>query len=73
MINSLSALCTFLLISLVGIIGLMTGRTSGIVQGLYGSMMLFEGVGSYILVGLIAFIVAVIITLICIRYKEKNK
>lgn len=73
MINSLFAFCTFLLFSLVGIIGLMTGRTSGVVQGSYGAMMLFEAAGSYVLVGLISFTLAVIITLICIRYKEKNK
>ena len=51
----------------------MTGRTSGVVQGSYGAMMLFEAAGSYVLVGLISFTLAVIITLICIRYKEKNK
>ena len=37
-----------------------------------GSMMLFENAGAYVLVAIIAFVAAVIITVLCIRYHNKN-
>lgn len=43
-------------------------------EGMYsGSSLLFEGAGGYVLVAVIAFTAAVITTVLCIRYKNKNK
>jgi len=38
-----------------------------------GSTMLFDGVGGYVLVAVISFIAAVIITVICIRLQKKHR
>ena len=38
-----------------------------------GTMMLFENVGGYVLVGVISFTAAVIITVISIQWKKKQK
>ncbi len=39
----------------------------------YGAFMLPNEAGGYILVGVISFAVAVIVTLICLRYRGRNK
>ena len=42
--------------------------------GMYsGSTLLFEGAGGYVLVAVIAFTAAVITTVLCMRYQNKNK
>lgn len=47
---------------------------SGGTAGMYsGSTLLFEGAGGYVLVAVIAFTAAVITTVLCIRWKNKNK
>lgn len=50
------------------------GMANGIgTAGMYsGSMMLFENVGAYVLVAVVAFTSAVIITVLCMRYRKKN-
>ncbi|MBQ1321816.1 MAG: hypothetical protein IIY53_09300 [Solobacterium sp.] len=49
-----------------------TAHSSG--AGMYsGSALLFEGAGGYVLVAVIAFTAAVITTVLCMRYKNKNK
>lgn len=42
------------------------------VPGLYGATMLSEDAGGYVMVAIIAFSVAVVITVLCIRYREKK-
>ncbi len=73
LINALSALCIILSLSLVGVIGAMTGGSWAAVSGLYGTMLLYEDAGGYVLVGIITFAVAVIITTLCLRYRENLK
>ena len=72
LIGSLFSLCMILSTFLVGIIGNMAGGGQRIATGLYGSMLMYENVGSHVLVGVISFSAAVVITVICIRNKEKN-
>ena len=72
LIGSLFSLCVILSAFLVGVIGNMAGRGQCIVTGLYGSMLMYENVGSHVLVGVISFSAAVGITVMCIRNKEKN-
>ena len=38
-----------------------------------GAMMLFENVGGYVLVGVISFVAAVLITVMSIRWKKKQE
>lgn len=70
---SLSAASMMLFASLVGLSGIYGGGHRGSVPGLYGSTLLYEGAGGYVLVGVIAFTVAVVITVLCIRHKAKQK
>lgn len=42
-------------------------------NGFTGNSMLSADIGGYVLVAVISFIAAVLITILCIRYKEKNK
>jgi hypothetical protein len=68
----LSSTCAVLIVCLVGIIASFGATGSGDVVGLYGASLLFSGVGGYVLVGLICFIAAVVITLGCISYHRKS-
>lgn len=49
------------------------GGAPGAVQGMNGATMLLENAGGYVLVGLVSFIAAVVITVLCLRAKEKSK
>lgn len=59
------------LVLLVVIIPLAGGR-GGSVPGFYGSTLLFDGAGGYVLVCVVSFMVAVVVTLLCIRGKKKK-
>lgn len=69
----LSMLCLMLTVSLTGTIGAFGGQGQGSVTELYGATMLFEDMGGYVLVGVLTFVAAVAITVLCIRYREKGK
>ena len=70
----LSLLCAVLTFSLIGAIGTLTGGGQcGTVPGFYGAMLLYEDAGSYVLVGVLSFAAAVVITVLCIRSREKIK
>lgn len=73
LIASLFGLCAVLSIFLLGAIGSMVEGGSYIGRGFYGSIMMYEDVGSHVLVSVISFTLAVAITVACIRYREKNK
>ena len=53
--------------------GHFPGRSPGAVQGLNGATMLLENAGSYVLVGVICFIAAVVVTVFCTRLRKNNK
>ena len=46
-------------------------RTPGVstVAGSYSAVLLRDGAGAYILVGIAAFVLGVVVTMLCIRYK----
>lgn len=73
LITKMSALCLVLMGSLVKVILARSGGGQGYVTGLYGTTMLFEDAGGYVMVGVITFIIAVVITVLCIRYLERRK
>ena len=50
-----------------------SGSSPGTVQGMNGATMLLENAGGYVLVGVLCFIAAVVITVLCIRSRGKAK
>jgi len=51
-----------------------TGSGSGTAgTSAYGALMVSDEAGGYVLVGVLSFIVAVIVTLICIKIADRNK
>lgn len=69
----LSAICVLLSVTLVGLTKTLDGWEQADLSGLYGSMLLHEDAGGYVLVGVLAFSVAVVITVFCIHFREKSK
>ena len=72
-LSALGGLCAALLLALVGGGVSMGGGGLGAVQGMYGATMMLPGAGGYVLVGIVTFIAAVVITVLCIRHREKNE
>lgn len=68
----LSALCMALSAFLVGTVHTTAGQTQITAQGMYGSILLHENAGGYVLVGVISFATAVMITVLCIRLRERE-
>lgn len=68
----LSALCTALSAFLVGTVHTAAGQTQITARGMYGSILLHEDAGGYVLVGVISFATAVMITVLCIRLRERE-
>ena len=67
----LSVLCTLLFLSLVGATGIMQSQPIN-VTGMYGAILLHEDAGGYVLVAVISFTVAVVITALCIKFRKKG-
>ena len=72
---ALSASCAVLCLGLIGVIGLLSGRSSSVtVDGLFGSSSLLgSDVGGYVLVALTSFSLAVIVTLLCLHRKRSSQ
>ena len=68
----LSVLCTLLFLSLVGATGIMQSQPIN-VTGMYGTILLHEDAGGYVLVAVISFTVAVVITALCIKFRKKGQ
>ena len=68
----LSALCTALSAFLVGAVHTAAGQTQITARGLYCSILLHEDAGGYVLVGVISFSTAVMITVLCNRLRERE-
>ena len=69
----LSALCLLLFASLVEALTAFTGFDHSAALSMYGSILLYEDAGGYVLVGVISFIAAVVITVLCIKYRDWKK
>ena len=68
----LSVLCTLLFLSLVGTMGIMHSQPIDI-TGMYGAILMHEDAGGYVLVAVISFTVAVVITALCIKFKKRGQ
>lgn len=67
----LSALCALLFLSLAGALGTVQIQPMD-AAGMYGAILLHEGVGGYVLVAMTAFVLAVVIVTMVIRWKKRN-
>lgn len=67
----LSVLCTLLFLSLVGAMGIINQPIN--VTGMYGTILLHEDAGGYVLVAVISFTVAVVITALCIKFRKRGQ
>ena len=71
-IYRLSALCMTLFLSLVRMVGAVRGQPME-APGMYGTILLHEDAGGYVLVGVAAFAAAVVLTVACMRLHEREK
>lgn len=72
-ITALYAACTLLSAALVGAADTFAGPKQAALSGMYGSMLLHEGAGGYVLVGVLTFSAAVVLTVVCIRFRGKDR
>ena len=72
-IYGLSAVCMLLFAAMIEAAGLVIGQGETAAQGIFGAMLLRRDAGGYVLVGVISFTEAVIITVLCIKYRKRNK
>ena len=52
--------------------GIMQSRPIN-ATGMYGTILLHEGAGGYVLVAVISFTVAVVITALCIKFRKREQ
>lgn len=68
-IDSLFSLSIMLSAFLLASIGCLAKQGLSSVPGFYGAMLMYEDAGSHVLVAVVSFITAVIITAVCLRYR----
>ena len=71
-VYGLSAACMLLFAALVQAEGMAIERGQTSAWGVFGAMLLREDAGGYVLVGVICFIAAVVVTVFCTRLRKKN-
>ena len=71
-IYGLSALCMLLFVALMQTAGTVIGPGQPEAWGVFGAMLLREDAGGYVLVAVVSFAAAVVITALCFRLKSKE-
>ena len=69
---SLSVACILLCAVLTQAAGMVVGSGQTAAQGIFGAMLLREDAGGYVLVAVVSFAAAVVITALCIRLKNRE-
>ena len=72
-ICGLSAMCMLLFAALMQTAGMVIGQGQAAAWGVFGSMLLREDAGGYVLVGVVTFAAAVVLTAVCMRLHEHEK
>lgn len=72
-IYGLSAACMVLFTFLAGTLHVVAGHTQMAAQGMYGSVLLYKDAGSYVLVSVVSFVLAVAVTLCCIKLRDRER
>ena len=70
---SLSAACMLLCAALTQAADALIVRGQTAAQGIFGAMLLREDAGGYVLVGVVCFATAVVITALCFRLRSREK
>ena len=70
---SLSAFCLMLFTALAGAADALIVRGQTAARGMFGAMLLREDVGGYVLVAVVSFAAAVVVTVFCTRLRKNNK
>ena len=70
---SLSAACMLLCAVLTQAAGTVVGPGQTAAWGVFGAMLLREDVGGYVLVAVVSFAAAVVVTVFCTRLRKNNK
>lgn len=71
-VYGLMALCVLLGAAIVETAGLASGPGQSAAQGAFGAMLLRENAGGYVLLGVISFAAAVVLTVVCIRLQDRK-
>ena len=69
---SLSAFCLMLFTALAGAADALIVRGQTAAWGAFGAMLLREDAGGYVLVGVVCFAAAVVITALCFRLRKRE-
>ena len=70
---SLSAFCLMLFTALAGAADALIVQGQTAAWGVFGAMLLREDVGGYVLVAVVSFAAAVVVTVFCTRLRKNNK
>ena len=71
-IYGLSAACMLLFAALMQAAGTVVGPGQTAAWGVFGAMLLREDAGGYVLVAVVSFAAAVVITALCFRLRSKE-
>ena len=71
-IYRLSTACMLLCTVLMQAAGMIIGKGQTATRGVFGTMLLREDAGGYVLVAVISFAAAVVITALCFRLRSKE-
>ena len=69
---SLSAACMLLYAALMQTAGTAVGQGQTAAWGVFGAMLLREDAGGYVLVAVVSFAAAVVITVLCFRLRKRE-
>ncbi len=70
---SLLAACMLLCVVLTQAVGTVVGPGQPEAWGVFGAMLLREDAGGYVLVAVVSFAAAVVVTVFCTRLRKNNK
>lgn len=71
-ICGLSAACMLLFAALMQTASTVVGPGQSAARGVFGAMLLREDAGGYVLVGVVCFAAAVVITVLCFRLRNRE-
>ena len=75
MINRILGTVSTLMLAAIVVLSTLSGGGQHTIEsaGEAGCSLLYEGVGGYVIVAVTSFMVAVVITVLCIRWRNKKK
>ena len=72
-IYGLSAVCMLLFAAMIEAAGLVIGQGETAAQGIFGAMLLRRDAGGYVLLGTVSFAAAGVLTVRCIRLRDRRE